>query len=156
MKINMKFGIVLFAVLLMSVTTIAQVDAVRQKNYNLKKGIALEGYDPVSYFDNKPMEGRREFSMTLKGVTYQFATAANLTKFRNSPENFEPAFGGWCAYAMGESGDKVKVDPETYKVLSGRLYLFYNFWGNNTLETWNKNEQALKSAAETNWKKFVP
>ena len=50
MKINMKFGIVLFAALLISVTTIAQVDAVRQKNYNLKKGIALEGYDPGSYF----------------------------------------------------------------------------------------------------------
>jgi YHS domain-containing protein len=152
----MKFRLVLLTALVVAQTTIAQVDAVRQKNFNLKRGLALEGYDPVSYFDNKPKEGRREFSATVKGVTYQFFSAANLARFNSSPEKYEPAFGGWCAYAMGESGDKVKVDPETFKVLGGKLYLFYNFWGNNTLETWNKRELALKPAAEANWKKFVP
>jgi hypothetical protein len=56
---------------------------------------------------------------------------------------------------MGESGEKVKIDPLTYKILNGRLYLFYNFWGNNTLQDWNKAEQRLKQAADQNWKKFV-
>ena len=36
----------------------AQTDVVRQKHFNLKKNLAIEGYDPVSYFDGKPIEGK--------------------------------------------------------------------------------------------------
>jgi hypothetical protein len=84
-----------------------------------------------------------------------FASQQNLAKFKASPEKFEPAYGGWCAYAMGETGEKVKVDPETFKIIDGKLYLFYNFWGNNTLVDWNKNEAPLKMKADQNWKKIV-
>jgi hypothetical protein len=134
----------------------AQSDDVRKKNFNTKKNVAIEGYDPVSYFDNHPREGSKDFQLTHKGIIYLFATASNADRFKSAPEKFEPAYGGWCAYAMGESGEKVKVDPETYKILDGRLYLFYNFWGNNTLIDWNKNEKALKSKGDSNWKKFIP
>lgn len=137
-------------------SSFAQTDQVRQKEYNLKKGIALEGYDPVSYFSGKPLEGESEFSATYRGVTYRFASAENKKKFLASPDQFEPAYGGWCAYAMGETGEKVKVDPETYKVIEGKLYLFYNFWGNNTLTEWNKSESKLKAKGDGNWKKIVP
>jgi YHS domain-containing protein len=137
-------------------SSFAQTDLVRQKEYNLKKGIALEGYDPVSYFNGKPLEGESEFSTTYHGVTYRFATAGNKKRFLSSPDQFEPAYGGWCAYAMGETGEKVKIDPETFKIIGGRLYLFYNFWGNNTLTDWNKNEPKLKDKGDRNWKKFVP
>ena len=110
----------------------------------------------MSYFSGGPLEGKTELQYTYKGVTYQFATPANLAKFKTTPDRYEPAFGGWCAYAMGETGEKVKIDPETFKVLDGKLYLFYNFWGSNTLTNWNKNEVALKAKGDTNWKKFVP
>jgi YHS domain-containing protein len=110
---------------------VAQTEA-RQKHFNLKKNLALEGYDPVSYFDNKPLEGKEEIKFTYNGVIYQFSSQTNLTKFKSNPAKYEPAYGGWCAYAMGETGEKVKVDPETFKILEGKLYLFYNFWGNNT------------------------
>ena len=50
----------------------------------------------------------------------------------------------------------VKIDPETYKILDGKLFLFYNFWGNNTLTDWNKNEKPLKARGDQNWKKFIP
>lgn len=133
----------------------AQADAIRLKHYNIKKNLALEGYDPVSYFDGKPKEGDEEIRVTHKGLIYQFATQANLGRFKTNPDKYEPAYGGWCAYAMGESGEKVKVDPETFKILDGKLYLFYNFWGNNTLSEWNKNERKLKTSAESSWKKFV-
>lgn len=127
----------------------------RSQQYNVKKSIALEGYDPVSYFSNNPIEGRSQLSYTYKGITYWFASQANLNQFKTNPDQFEPAYGGWCAYAMGETGEKIKVDPKTYKILNGRLYLFYNFWGNNTLTDWNKNEKDLKSKADLNWKKIV-
>jgi YHS domain-containing protein len=135
---------------------LAQSDDARKRNFNIKKSVAIEGYDPVSYFDNKPMEGESKWKFSYKGVTYQFTNAINLARFKTSPEKYEPAYGGWCAYAMGETGEKVKIDPETYKILEEKLFLFYNFWGNNTLSDWNKNEKPLKSKADQNWKKFQP
>jgi hypothetical protein len=147
----------LFLILvLVAGTASSQNDDARKKNFNVKKNLAIEGYDPVSYFDNKPAEGTEGLTATHKGITYQFSTAANLAKFKASPDKYEPAYGGWCAYAMGETGEKVKIDPETFKVIDGKLFLFYNFWGNNTLKDWNKNEKALKTKADTNWKKILP
>lgn len=144
-----------FLVFTLSQFALAQENEGRIKLYNLKKTVALEGYDPVSYFDNKPQEGKDELKVSYKGVTYLFATTNNLTKFKTNPEKYEPAYGGWCAYAMGETGEKVKIDPETYKIVGGKLYLFYNFWGNNTLTDWNKNEGPLKAKADQNWKKIT-
>jgi YHS domain-containing protein len=135
---------------------LAQTATERAKHYNIKKNIAIEGYDPLSYFDNKPQEGKSSITETYKGITYQFANGSNREKFMSSPEKYEPAYGGWCAYAMGESGEKVKIDPETFKIIEGKVYLFYNFWGNNTLKDWNKNEKPLKTRADQNWKKFIP
>lgn len=151
----MKFIVFLIAVSF-SLQASGQSDQLRLKHYNIKKNIALEGFDPVSYFNGKPMEGQENITYTYKSVTYRFATQANLDKFKSSPDKYEPAYGGWCAYAMGETGEKVKVDPETYKILNGKLYLFYNFWGNNTLKEWNANEMKLKETGDRNWKVFVP
>lgn len=134
----------------------AQSDDTRKKNFNVKKNIALEGYDPVSFFSNKPEEGEEEINFTYKGITYYFVNAANQSKFKANPEKYEPAYGGWCAYAMGETGEKVKVDLETYKIIDGKVYLFYNFWGNNTLKDWNANEKQLKAKADQNWRKIIP
>lgn len=131
-----------------------QTDEFRKKNFNIKKDIAIDGYDPLGYFDKGPVEGDPRWTFAFKGVTYQFSNALNLARFKANPEKYEPAYGGWCAYAMGETGEKVKIDPETYKILDGKLFLFYNFWGNNTLKEWNKNEQQLKAKADQNWKRF--
>ncbi|HRI80462.1 MAG TPA: YHS domain-containing (seleno)protein [Cyclobacteriaceae bacterium] len=143
-------------VLLITLVSGAQSDDVRTKNFNVKKGVAIEGYDPVSYFTNKPLEGKPEITWTYRGVSYRFASAANCNTFKTNPDKYEPAYGGWCAYAMGASGEKVKIDPETFKIKDGKLYLFYNFWGNNTLTEWNSNENNLQSKAGQNWRKFVP
>ncbi|HRJ30788.1 MAG TPA: YHS domain-containing (seleno)protein [Cyclobacteriaceae bacterium] len=134
---------------------VAQTNEVRKANFNISKGIAINGYDPVSYFDGKPVMGKSEFQWEFNGVVYQFASAANLARFRSSPDKFEPAYGGWCAFAMGDYGEKVKIDPLTYKITSGKLYLFYNFWGNNTLQEWNKNEEQLQRAGDKNWAKIL-
>lgn len=136
-------------------SAVGQTENVRSEHFNVKKSVGLEGYDPVSYFTNKPIEGSEKFTTNYKGIIYHFASAANLQKFKATPEKFEPAYGGWCAYAMGASGEKVKVDPETFKIIEGKLYLFYNFWGNNTLEDWNESESKLKQAADLNWSKIV-
>ncbi|CAN0503583.1 unnamed protein product, partial [Phaeothamnion confervicola] len=97
----------------------SQTDAVRTKHYNIKTNLAIEGYDPVSYFDGEPIEGKSNITHVYKGITYRFSSQANQAKFKTNPDTYEPAYGGWCAYAMGENGEKVKVDPETYNIVDG-------------------------------------
>ncbi|MEQ9119574.1 YHS domain-containing (seleno)protein [Fulvivirga sp.] len=132
----------------------AQDESERLKNFNVKKTLAIEGYDPVSYFDGKAQEGDSNISSKYKGITYYFASKANKLKFDKNPSAFEPQYGGWCAYAVGETAEKVKIDPETYKIIDGKLFLFYNFWGTNTLELWNEKENELHKKADENWKKI--
>lgn len=124
----------------------------RKKQFNLSDGhLSVAGYDVVSYFTGKPKKGSQQFIVNHMGITYYFSSQSNLDLFKKSPEKFEPAYGGWCAYAMGNSGEKVEVDPETYKIVDGKLYLFYNAYFTNTLLKWNKDEKNLKPKADKNW-----
>ena len=135
----------------------AQTVDVRKQQFNLDQSkLAIEGYDPVAYFTSaKAIEGKKEISTVYEGVTYRFATAQNRDAFKASPGKYEPQYGGWCAYAMGAKGEKVEVDPETFKIINGKLYLFYNKYFNNTLKSWNKDEAHLKGNADKNWEKFI-
>lgn len=127
------------------------------KHLNLDdKRLALEGYDPVGYFkQNDAMKGKPAFTVDIEGARYQFSTQANKELFISSPSDYKPQYGGWCAYAMGAKGEKVDVDPETFKIVDGKLYLFYNRFFNNTLDTWNKDEVKLKTNADKNWDRLI-
>lgn len=154
----MKKLIVLVA-LLMSVCTaslLAQdMNATRQKQFNLDDQVAIKGYDPVAYFkSNKAIEGSKSLSFSQQGVVYYFSSAENRDEFKKNPSKYEPQYGGWCAYAMGAKGEKVSIDPETFKIINGKLYLFYHSFFNNTLPSWNKDENNLKTKADANWTKI--
>ena len=130
-------------------------NAKRVESFNLEKKTALQAYDPIAYFkQKKAIKGKKEVSFTYEGVIYNFSTKENKETFAKMPAIYEPQYGGWCAYAMGSSGDKVEVDPETFKIIDNKLYLFYNAYFNNTLKSWNKDEKNLKMKADLNWKKY--
>jgi YHS domain-containing protein len=141
--------------LFFSVSSFAQNIATRQKHFFIEHAVALQGYDAVSYFSKKPVKGKVDFSTVYEGIKYLFTSASNLEIFKKNPERYEPQFGGWCAYAMGKKGEKVEVDPETFKIIDGKLYLFYNRFFNNTLTDWNKEEGQLKQKADANWQKTI-
>ncbi|MFD1257681.1 YHS domain-containing (seleno)protein [Mucilaginibacter terrae] len=140
--------------LLFMVGTLTNVQA--QKQFNLDgSGLALAGYDPVAYFtQQKAVEGRKEIALLNQDVTYHFASTQNRDLFKANPAKYQPQYGGWCAYAMGANGTKVAVDPETFKLVNGKLYLFYNKFFNNTKKSWDKDESNLKTKADANWTKF--
>lgn len=126
--------------------------ALRIKEFNLEKELAIQGYDPVAYFtQNKPIKGNKQLAALADGITYYFSSAANKTLFLKDYKKYEPQYGGWCAYAMGSSNEKVEIDPKTFKIVNGNLYLFYHSWVNNTLTKWNKDEENLKAKADKNW-----
>jgi len=139
---------------------IAIGDIDRNKHFNLETGsLAIKGYDPVAYFSDGPKKGNPSLKYEYEGVEYRFANEENRTAFTADPSKYEPAYGGWCSYAMLDA-DKVEVDPQSFKIIEGKLYLFYNgFWG-DTLKKWNKKlsreqENNLVSKATANWQKIV-
>lgn len=147
---------ILLCILAAFTGAIAQPAEARKQQFNLdKSGLAIQGYDPVAYFNGKPAEGNKNITTFYNGVVYRFATTQNRDAFKQNPQQYEPQYGGWCAYAMGAKGEKVEVNPETYKIVDGKLYLFYNKFFNNTLKTWNKDETQLKNNADKNWTKFI-
>lgn len=147
--------LLIFALILVSGFSFAQNDAKRISQYNLENKVAIQGYDPVGYFNQgKALKGKNEFTVSYQSVIYKFSSNENKQTFLKNPSKYEPQYGGWCAYALGSSGEKVEINPETFKIIDGKLYLFYNAFFNNTLKSWNKNESNLKSQADDNWKKI--
>ena len=133
----------------------SQNDAtLRKKQFNLDNGVAISGYDPVAYFtQNKAVKGNKDIVVVDNGVAYYFSSVADKEEFKKNPSRYEPQYGGWCAYAMGKDGSKVEIDPETFKIIDGKLYVFYNRFFNNTLKSWNKDEAKLHQQADANWQK---
>lgn len=147
--------LLIFFISMVTTFSYAQNENLRIKHFNVdKNGLALQGYDPVAYFEGKPTKGNAKIQYRHLGVLYYFATAAHLEAFKKEPNKYEPQYGGWCAFAMGDYAEKVSVDPETFKILEGKLYLFYNAFFTNTLPKWNANEAKLKPAADANWAKI--
>lgn len=132
----------------------------RQKGWLLdKEGLALQGYDPLSYFDaGGPKLGSKEYTYTFRGVTYRFVSKAHRDTFVAEPVKWEPPYGGWCAFAVID-GDKVEIDPTNFEVIEGKVYLFYKgFWGDARAK-WDalvKAETAAKviEKADAGWRKL--
>lgn len=134
------------------VISLNPLSAQQEGHNNLRKGIALSGYDIVSYFSSKtPIKGNSKYSVKNGDATFYFANAINKITYQSNPDQYQIVYGGWCAYAIGAAGKKVEVDPLTYKIIDGKLYLFYNKYLNNTLDSWNKEENDLKQKAAKNW-----
>ena len=152
----MNKSILILFVVLSSTISFAQTAAKRTKEFNLENKVAIQGYDPVAYFtQKKAIKGKTTIVTTYEGVTYNFSSQTNKDLFLKNPASYEPQYGGWCAYAMGANNEKVEIDPNTFKILDGKLYLFYNAFFNNTLKSWNKDEGNLKKKADSSWKKII-
>jgi hypothetical protein len=117
-------------------------------------GLALSGYDPVSYFSEgggAPKPGDPRWIAERDGRRYRFASAADRDAFLADPSRFEPAFGGWCAYAVAH-GYKFEVDPESYRVENGRLLLFYRgVLGDARREFEKEGPENGLQQADANW-----
>lgn len=86
-------------------------------------GVAMRGYDPVSYFDGgQPKEGQKAFSATYEGATYYFASEEHKAAFTSDPGRYAPAFGGFCAMGV-VLNKKLDGDPMIWRVVDGKLYL---------------------------------
>ena len=127
----------------------------QQMPYNTTKGVIAKGYDVVAYFSNNATEGHTDFKTTFNGVKFHFANKGNLEAFKKNPKRYIPQYGGYCSYAIAKTGRKVAINLETFEIREGKLFLFYNAWGNNTLKRWVKEGSSqLKESADHHWGKI--
>ena len=117
-------------------------------------GVALGGFDPVTYFlPGGPKAGRPAYEWIWAGVAWRFASAANRAAFMADPVSLAPQIGGYDAEAASR-GRIVESDPLLFTVREGRLYLFRDgagrarFLEDETMETrsqegWRRLQQSL-------------
>lgn len=111
-------------------------------------GVAIRGYDPVAYFDEKgPVKGSSEFQTTFEDGVFQFASAENKALFDADPARYAPQFGGYCAYAVSR-GYTAPIDPEAWSIHDGKLYLNFS---KSVRTLWAANKKGNIQAADENW-----
>ena len=89
-------------------------------------GVALEGYDPVTYFtEPDPQPGQPDFEYQWGGVPWYFISAANRDVFIRNPEVYAPQFGGHCVMSLSR-GYLSDGKPRLYLIDGMKLYLFYS------------------------------
>lgn len=109
--------------------------------------VAINGYDPVAYFEGGPVEGSADFTHEWNGATWRFASAENRDKFAADPEAFAPQYGGYCAWAVSQ-GYTASTDPEAWSVVDGKLYLNYS---KSVRSTWEGDIPGNIAKGDANW-----
>ena len=117
-----------------------------------KKGVALEGHDPVSYFaDGKPAKGDPKIESTFNGALYYFTTQAHRETFEKDPNRYAPAYGGYCGYAA--SIGKVRpANPLLWSIVDGQLIVQHT---KGAGELWEKDVAGNKAKADLLWPRLV-
>ena len=112
--------------------------------------VAIRGYDPVAYFtDGRATKGSEEFAYDWLGATWQFANAEHQQTFAATPIRYAPQYGGLCALGVARGERSVNVDPEAWRIVDGKLYLFF---GKTGLEQdWDQNPAAVVATADAHW-----
>ena len=113
-----------------------------------KNQLAIEGYDPVAYFeDHKPVKGSEQFKFKHENAVYQFASPAHLNTFKKNPSKYLPEYGGYCAYGVSR-GYAVDIEPTAWSVVDDKLYLNYN---QKIQGKWSEDKSGYIKKANQNW-----
>ncbi len=61
-------------------------------------GVAISGYDPVSYFSSGGPQGLARNHAAYKGCDFPFRDGGQPHALHREPEKYLPQYGGYCAY----------------------------------------------------------
>jgi hypothetical protein len=111
------------------------------------EGVAMQGYDVLSYLNRRVEKGSKDFAFEHGGVKWLFANAGNRDEFGKDPERYMPEYGGFCAYSVSR-GYPVTADPRVSLIRNSKLYVFFD---NAARLVWEQDEAAAMRAADRNW-----
>ncbi|MDZ7639798.1 MAG: YHS domain-containing (seleno)protein [Bryobacterales bacterium] len=116
------------------------------------EGVAIAGYDVVSYFEGSvPRKGTTMWQADHKGARFLFASDANRQRFVKDPDRFVPQFGGYCAFAMA-AGKRKSCDPRRFSLRDGKLFLFS---GATPRDRWLQDEASWLAKAVAAWRSLM-
>lgn len=111
-------------------------------------GVILAGHDAVAYFtQGKPVVGDPKFTAVHKDAIYRFSSAENRDLFRQDPDKYEPAYGGFCAFGA-TFGKKFAIDGKAFEIVEGKLYVNKN---QQVYAAWRQNIPKHLEEANTQW-----
>ncbi|MEE9272230.1 MAG: YHS domain-containing (seleno)protein [Robiginitomaculum sp.] len=112
-----------------------------------RNNLAVGGYDILSFYQGNLIKGSPKISVNWKGVRWQFATKTNLETFIKEPEKYEPAYGGYCAWALANN-KLAKGKPKHWTIKDGRLFLNIN---SQIKQLWLKHMDKFIEQGDKNW-----
>jgi hypothetical protein len=137
----------LIVAMLVSASGIAAADSKPAVNKGAGD-LAIRGYDPVAYVvAGAATKGDPKFEYRWKDAVWQFASEGNRARFIKDPERYAPQFGGYCAWAISRNYT-ADADPESWRIVDGRLYLTYS---KAVQRRWEQDIEGNIAKARANW-----
>jgi YHS domain-containing protein len=118
------------------------------------KGVILNGYDAVAYFERREaVKGNPGIESAYQGATYLFASRADKADFDKDPAKYAPQYGGFCAYGVVNGIlSNIGGNPDAFAVYKGKLYLCGN---QDALRSFRSNIDSNIEKADTNWRQLT-
>ena len=73
--------------------------------------------------------------------------------FVAEPAKYAPAYGGYCAWAIGANDALAPGDPNVYKIVDDKLYLNFN---EDVATKWNADIPGFIASADANYPTHAP
>lgn len=111
------------------------------------EGLAVEGKDIVALHGGRMLDGTDAHAQEWGGATWRFSSAENLATFAANPEQYAPAFGGFCSFAVSK-GFTAKADVSVSHKADGRFYMFADA---DMKANWLADKDANLALSTSNW-----
>jgi hypothetical protein len=111
-------------------------------------GLAIYGFDPVSYFtDGEAGIGRAELELNHGGAAWRFRNEGNRAAFAEHPEIYMPRYGGYDPVGIGR-GVARPGHPDFWAIHDKKLFLFFS---EDAKLEFDLDPQVAILQAEANW-----
>lgn len=148
---RVSLGLALFAAALMAgLWHEASVQAATSEMIVVDReaGLAIRGFDPVSYFtEGKALAGREDVEFEHGGAAWRFSSEENRTAFAKHPESYIPSYGGHDPVALGR-GNARPGNPDFWAIHDKKLFMFDSEEARNEF---NINPKVAIFLAEAAW-----
>lgn len=112
--------------------------------------VAILGYDPVAYFtEGRATMGSSKISKKWLGATWYFASVEHRDAFASEPVRYAPQYGGFCALGTAFEQASANIDPEAWRIVDGKLFLFSGKEGLE--EDFDANPAPILAKADAEW-----
>ncbi len=142
------------AALVLLATLAGQVSSARagsEVNTGYFGNVAIMGYDPVAYFTmNDAVKGSEDHAFEWLGATWLFANEEHRQTFTATPIKYAPQYGGLCSLGVAYGEVTREIDPETWAIIEGKLYLNYSKGG---MGKFVEGADTLIARADAKWPK---